>query len=528
MKKILLLLAIFAGISQVAQCQISNAEQRKLFNAISAISGLYVDSINDSKLVESAIEGVLKDLDPHSVYIPKKEVEKVNEPLEGSFEGVGIQFQIFEDSLLVVQTVAGCPAEKVGVLPGDRIIYIDNKLIAGVKIQNSDVFKMLRGPKGSVVNIRVMRNKSPELIDFKIVRDKIPLYSVDATYMIDKKIGYIKINNFGSNTVDEFRDALAKLEKQGMIDLILSLQGNGGGYLNAAIGLADEFLPQKKVIVYTEGLNQPRYDAESTGIGGYEKGRLIVLVDEYSASASEILSGAVQDWDRGIIVGRRTFGKGLVQRQIPLGDGSMLRLTTARYYTPTGRCIQKPYKNGIDQYERDLLERDKHGEFFHADSIHFPDSLRYQTLRLKRTVYGGGGIMPDIFVPIDTTNYSVYHRKLVAQGVVNKIYVRYLESNREELKKNYPTFDEFKNKYQVDDNFIKMLTDEGEKDKIKFDEKQFKKSESLIKLQLKALIARDLWDANAYYQIIDQDNESLNKAIEILKSKTGYNSILKN
>ena len=375
----LLVLTALLIISASLHAQILNSvQQRKLSNAYTIITNLYVDSINEKKLVESAIESMLKELDPHSSYIPKEEVERVNEPLEGSFEGVGIQFQLLEDTLLVVQAISGAPAEKVGVLAGDRIIYINNELIAGVKMQNSDIMKRLRGPKGTEVTVKVLRRDHKDLMEFKIIRDKIPVYSVDAIYMVTNEIGYIKINNFGATTADEFQKAFSKLQKQGMKHLILSLQGNGGGYLNAAQQIADEFLKDDKLIVYTQGLNQPKSVMSSSARGRYENGKLIILVDEYSASASEIVSGAIQDWDRGIIVGRRTFGKGLVQRQIPLPDGSMMRLTTARYYTPTGRSIQKPYKDGPEKYEKELLNRYNHGEFLHADSIQFPDSLRYQ------------------------------------------------------------------------------------------------------------------------------------------------------
>ena len=527
MKKVfvLLLLTVFTPI--IFAQGFSSLQQRKLTNALTAISNLYVDSIKDKKIVESALESVLKELDPHSVYIPKGEVERVNEPLEGSFEGVGIQFQLFEDTLLVVQTISGCPAEKVGVMPGDRIIYINNELIAGVKMQNSDIFKRLRGQKGTEVTVKVLRGGKPALIEFRIIRDKIPIHSVDASYMIGKDIGYIKVNNFGSSTVEEFEKAFTNLQKKGMKQLILSLQGNGGGYLNAAIGMADEFLSRNKLIVYTQGLNQPKNVAEATATGNFETGKVIVLIDEYSASASEILSGALQDWDRAIIVGRRSFGKGLVQRQFPLIDGSMMRLTVARYYTPSGRCIQKSYKKGYEKYEMDLSDRYKRGEFLHADSIHFADSLKYQTLNLKRTVYGGGGIMPDIFVPLDTTKYTNTHRKLVAQGIVNKVCVQYIDKNRAELKKKYPTFEKFKTSYQADDAFMNLLVSVAEKEKIKVDSIQFETSKPLLKLQLKALVARDLWEMNEYYQIMDADNESLQKAIEILQTPGAYEKILK-
>lgn len=527
MKKSFLVLILII-ISKLAFAQgFSSMQQRKLSNALSAISSLYVDSIDDKKIVESTISNILKELDPHSSYIPKEEVDRVNEPLEGSFEGVGIQFQLYEDTLLVVQTIAGCPAEKVGVLPGDRIIYIANELIAGVKIQNSDIIKRLRGPKGTDVAVKIRRSGKNELLEFKITRDKIPLYSVDASYMINKETGHIKINNFGANTVDEFEKAFLKLQKLGMKNLILNLQGNGGGYLSAAINLADEFLSANKLIVYTQGLNQPKTTAESTVAGKFETGKLIVLVDEYSASASEIVSGALQDWDRAIIIGRRSFGKGLVQRQFPLIDGSMMRLTTARYYTPTGRCIQKPYKDGLESYEKDLVNRYNNGELLHADSIHFPDSLHYQTLRLKRTVYGGGGIMPDIFVPIDTTKFTEFHRRIVAKGVVNKISIQFIDKNRSSLKKKYNTFEQFRNDFKVSEKLIDQIKIEAEKENIKLDSTQIEISKPLILLQLKALIARDLWEMNEYYQIMDAENESLQKAMEILKKPGTYENILK-
>ena len=567
MKKISILFAVCILTPLIYAQGFSSLQQRKLTNALTAISNLYVDSINDKKIVENTLESILKELDPHSSYIPKEEVERVNEPLEGSFEGVGIQFQFLNDTLLVVQTISGCPAAKVGVLPGDRILYIENEFVDGKKMKNSEIFKRLRGKKGTEVNIKVQRGGKSNLIDFKITRDKIPLFSVDATYMIGKEIGYIKVNSFGSSTHDEFIKAFNELKKKGMKSLILSLQGNGGGYLNTAQQLADEFLSRNKLIVYTQGLNQPKAVLEATAIGEFETGKLIVLVDEYSASASEIVSGALQDWDRAIIVGRRSFGKGLVQRQFPLLDGSMMRLTVARYYTPTGRCIQKPYKDGIDKYEHDLINRYNKGELIHADSIHFPDSLKYQTLNLKRTVYGGGGIMPDIFVPLDTAEFTLFHRKLLGLGIINKVCVQYMDKNRTELKKKYPSFEKYKKEFQVDDAFLNSLLIEAKKEKvisvvgmskdsIKFqlqyknehegkpdlqnkslnsanhdkdsvDMVQFEKSKPLIRLQLKALIARDLWEMNEYYQIMDADNESLLKAVEILQTPGAYEKILK-
>lgn len=526
MKKIFIFLLTFIHVFTTSSQLRINSELLKLNNVFSVISNLYVDSVDEKKLVETAIMATLKELDPHSSYIPKDEVDRVNEPLEGSFEGVGIQFQIFEDTILVVQTISGTPAEKVGVMPGDRIIYINEDLMAGQKIQNSDVMKRLRGPKGSEVSVKISRRGIPQLMLFKIIRDKIPVNSVDASYMIDQETGYIRINNFGSKTVEEYKSAFSKLKKAGMKNLILSLQGNGGGYLNAAIELADEFLGRGQLIVYTEGLKQPRSTANATAIGGFEQGKLIVLVDEYSASASEIVSGAVQDWDRGIIIGRRTFGKGLVQRQVPLTDGSMLRLTTSRYYTPTGRSIQKPYKDGVEKYQQDLLERYNHGEMQHADSIHFPDSLKYQTKILKRTVYGGGGIMPDIFIPIDTTRYTDYHRKIVAQGIVNKVVVQFNDKNRDKLKKKYKDFEKYYRDFTVDAGILNQIREMAEKEGVAYDEEQFRKSEYLIRLQLKAIIARDMWSVNEYYRIMDEENESLQRAIRILNTEGEYEKIL--
>ncbi|MDR2824810.1 MAG: S41 family peptidase [Prevotellaceae bacterium] len=501
-------------------------DQRKIASVMNAISAYYVDTINSGQITDAAIVAMLKDLDPHSQYITKKEVERVNEPLEGSFDGIGIQFQMLEDTLLVVQTIAGCPAEKVGVLPGDRIISVEDEMIAGVKKQNIDIMKMLRGKRGTEVSVKVKREGEHELLIFNIIRDKIPIHSVDAKYMVAPEIGYIKINNFGANTLPEYKEAVAELKKAGMKTLILSLQGNGGGYLEAAVDLTDEFLSRDRLVVYTEGLHQPRRDAMATATGDFEKNKIVILVDEFSASASEIVSGAVQDWDRGLIVGRRTFGKGLVQRQLPLIDGSLMRLTVARYYTPSGRCIQKPYKGGVD-YEKDLLNRFERGEMQHADSIHLSDSQKFTTLVNKRTVYGGGGIMPDVFVPLDTTANTPYYRKLVNRGIVNRGYVRYVQENRDLLKEFYPDFQSFKEKFNVPQNLLQSLLNRADELKIEFNETEYEQSLPLLKIQLKALIAGDLWTTNEFYQIIDKTNDSLQKALEILQKSDEYEKLLR-
>ena len=514
MKKIkvyALLVCLLATSAAQAQ-SFGSAAMRKLQMAEFAISNFYVDKVDEDKLVEEAIIKMLAQLDPHSTYSDAEEVKKMNEPLQGNFEGIGVQFQMIEDTLLVVQPVSNGPSEKVGILAGDRIIAVNDSAIAGVKMSTEDIMKRLRGPKGSKVNLTIVRRGVQDPLVFTVKRDKIPILSLDASYLIQPKIGYIRINRFGATTAEEFKKAMKDLQKQGMKDLILDLQGNGGGYLNAAIDLANEFLGQKELIVYTEGRTAQRSEFFAKGNGEFRDGRLIVLVDEYTASAS-----AVQDWDRGIIVGRRSFGKGLVQRPIDLPDGSMIRLTIARYYTPAGRCIQKPYDSSTD-YNKDLIDRFNHGELMNADSIHFPDSLKVQTKKLKRTVYGGGGIMPDYFVPIDTTLYTDYHRKLVGKGVIIKFTMKFIEDHRKELADKYKKFDSFNEKFVIDDDMLATLREMGEKEGVKFNEEQYQKALPLIKTQLKALIARDLWDMNEYFRVMNTTNESVQKALEILRS----------
>ena len=512
------LLACFFSITaiQAQENKKNDSPIRKLTLAQFAIANLYVDETDADKLVESAIMGMLEELDPHSTYSNAEEVKKMNEPLQGNFDGIGIQFNIAEDTLFVIQPVSGGPSEKVGIRAGDRIIMVNDTLIAGVKMTTDDITRRLKGPKGTKVDVKVVRRGVDEPLSFTIKRDKIPVYSLDASYMITPKIGYIKINRFGATTYEEFMDALASLKGQGLQDLILDLQGNGGGYLNAAIDIANEFLGAGELIVYTEGRRNPRREFFAKGDGKHQSGRLVVLVDEYSASASEIVAGAVQDWDRGVVVGRRTFGKGLVQRPIDLPDGSMIRLTVARYYTPAGRCIQKPYES-IEKYNADLIERYNRGEMMSADSIHFPDSLKCSTLKKGRIVYGGGGIMPDYFVPVDTALFTKYHSQLSNKGVLLKVHFQWIDAYREEWMKEYGDYAVFCKKFDLDDAMMQQLIAEGEKEGVKFDEEQYQRSESLIKLQLKALIARDLWDMNEYYHTINVVNESVNKAVELLK-----------
>lgn len=526
-KRLVLILFIFSTswASVFAQKDI---EARKLQLALYAISNLYVDSTSQTKLVEDAITGMLENLDPHSTYTNPEETKEMTEPLAGNFDGIGIQFNMLTDTVYVIQVVSGGPSEKVGLMAGDRIVEVNDTVIAGVKMSTPEVMKRLRGPKGSEVHVKVKRGEEPQLLDFTITRGKVPVYSIDAVYMADKETGYIKLNRFAASSTKEFKEALSSLRKKGMTQLILDLQGNGGGYLNVPIELADEFLSRGKIIVYTEGNKQKRQDALSTAAGSFEKGRLVILVDEASASASEILSGAIQDWDRGVIIGRRTFGKGLVQRPLPLPDGSMIRLTVARYYTPTGRCIQKPYEKGKgDEYAHDLISRYNRGELMSADSIHFPDSLKAQTLAKGRTVYGGGGIMPDVFVPIDTTFYSDYHRTLVSKGLVNRVAMNYLDKHREELNKKYKKILTYKEKFIVPESLMDELLAMAEEKKISFKEEEYNRSLPLIQLQIKALIARDLFDMTEYFYIINDANRTYQEALKLINDEAKYNQILR-
>ena len=498
----------------------------KFARLLRLVESYYVDTTNINKLTEDAIVDVLQHLDPHSVYISKEEVAQMNEPLRGNFEGVGISFNIFKDTLLVTETIPGGPSEKVGVMAGDRIIDVDGKNIAGIGLKNEDVFKLLRGPKGTKVNIRVLRKDNPDLIDFTIIRDKIPIYSLDAAYMLNKETGYIKLNKFAATTVDEFKEAIEQLKKQNLKNLVLDLRGNGGGYLNAAIGIADQFLPDNDMIVYTQGVNSPRREYRATSDGEFEKGKLIVLIDEGTASASEIVSGAIQDWDRGIILGRRSFGKGLVQQPYWLNDGSMVRLTTAHYYTPSGRCIQKPYNKGLAAYRSDYQHRLADGELFHADSVIFNDSLKYKTLFNRRTVYGGGGIMPDIFVPMDTSHYYEYYNKLRRKNIIYTYTLGYMDQNRESLTKEYPDFTKFDRKFEVSDKMINAIVSEGEKTGIKEDEKSLEFTLPSMKREIKAFIARDLFTRYQFYEIINRDDKIIQKALEVIEDQNEYNSHL--
>ena len=482
----------------------------------------YVDSVNTGKIVEEAIINELNVLDPHSTYISREDVQKMNEPLQGNFEGVGIQFNILKDTLFVVSPVVGGPSEKVGIIAGDRILRVDDKNIAGIGLTNEDVYALLRGEKGTKVKVSIKRRSLNELLDFVITRDKIPINSLDASYMIDDVTGYIKLSRFALTTMEEFVRAALQLKEQGAQNLILDLTGNAGGYLDVAASLTDQFLDDQQLIVYTSGLNSPRKEYLATGKGLFQEGNLVVLIDEGSASASEIVSGAIQDWDRGIIIGRRSFGKGLVQRQLELPDGSMIRLTTAKYYTPTGRLIQKPYENGLEEYQNEIYSRYQHGEFNSQDSIEFPDSLKYKTLINHRIVFGGGGIMPDIFVPMDTSFYSDYFSDLVRKGILNQFVLEYVDKNRKSLSSEYPDFNLYKKTFVVDQDFLEKLVRYAENENLPRNHDELELSESRIALTLKAYIARDLWSTSEFYEIINEQDRNFRKAVEVMNHWETY------
>ncbi|MBR5170171.1 MAG: S41 family peptidase [Muribaculaceae bacterium] len=529
MKKTLFVVSLSLLLALNLSAQRMAKGMQKLLNAEYAISTLYVDSVNEDKLIEEAIKGMLESLDPHSSYTDAKETKELEEPLQGEFSGVGIQFNMNKDTLYVIQTVPGGPSERVGVLAGDRIIYVNDTVIAGVKMKNSDIQKRLRGKKGTNVTIKVKRPGEKELITFRITRDNIPLHSIDAQYMLDERTGYLRISRFGAKTHEEMMDALKALEKQGMTQLIMDLSDNGGGYLNAAIDMCNEFLDHGQLMVYTEGENTPRNEANANGFGKYQNLPMVVMVNQYSASAAEIFAGAMQDWDRAVVVGRRTFGKGLVQRPFKFDDGSMMRLTVARYYTPSGRCIQKPYNRGDKKaYENELLDRYNEGEYYCLDSIQFNESQRYYTRINGRTIYGGGGVMPDVFVPVDTTEYSVYYRNLTAKGISNQYAIKYVDKQRKKISKQFKTVKDFDRGFIVTDEMMKDYIALGEQDSVHFDAEQYETSKQLLKDIIKGLIARDVYgDQSAYSIIINHRNRDLQTALEILNDRERYQRLLR-
>ena len=513
MKNILVAFLLTISVTAISQTVSESAE--KFEYLLNVIDRTYVDSTDSDQLVEDAIMGMLKKLDPYSRYIAADNVAKANEQLNANFEGIGIQFNIFNDTIMVVSPISGGPSEKLGIMSGDRICTVDGENVAGIGIKNKGVGDRLRGKKGTEVVVGIKRRGVKELIEYKIIRDKIPIYSMDAAYMATKNIGYIKINRFSRSTMEEFNKGLDTLFNQGMEHLILDLGGNGGGLLHTSIKLADEFLESKKLIVYTEGRNFPKDEKLATSTGRFEKGKLVILVDQSSASASEIVSGAIQDNDRGLIVGRRTHGKGLVQKPYKLPDGTIVRLTIQRYHQPTGRCLQKPY----DSYKDDYSKRLESGEFFHADSVKFDESKKFTTPN-GRTVYGGGGIMPDVFVPIDTSMSSDYYTNLLRKGVLYQFTLDYMDSHRDEILAKHKTINDFQKGFEVSDELLKEFIAYGENKKVEYDEKDFKTSEKPILNLIKAQFARNLWTTSAYFQIYNQINPDYLKAIEVINDNS--------
>lgn len=498
----------------------------KFAKFIDYLDSYYVDSIDAEIIVEDAIESILLELDPHSTYIPSDELKKMREPLQGNFEGIGISFNILKDTLYVISPISGGPSEKVGILAGDKIIRVDGENIAGIGLTNENVFSLLKGAKGTKVEVSILRRNEDELLDFTITRDKIPIYSVDASYKINESTGYIKINRFSATTYSEFKKAAVELIQNGATNLVLDLTNNGGGYLDAAVKLSDEFLSQGQLVVYTEGLNSPRRDYLATSSGFYENAKVVVLIDEGSASASEIVTGAIQDWDRGIVIGRRSFGKGLVQREMLLPDESAVRITTARYHTPSGRLIQKPFDEGVEKYHLEVYERFSNGQLQSQDSIHLPDSLKYKTLVKKRTVYGGGGILPDIFVAFDTNYYSDYYRDIARKGILNRFILEYVDENRTKMIKTYPNFKKFESEFKIENKIFERFIVYAEKEGVIRKDEEINTSKMQIEIMLKALMARDLFTNSDFYKIYNISNNTYLKALEVLEDWDNYFSDL--
>lgn len=516
------------GGSSVSNVPLQMPAANKIAQAEKIIEKFYVDTVNSDQLAEDAIVAMLATLDPHSSYSDPEETKELTAPLDGNFSGIGVSFNMLNDTLFVIQTTAGGPSEKVGILPGDRILQAGDSVISGIKRPKASIIRILRGPKGTKVNLKVLRKGIAKPLDFLVTRDEIPVYSIDAAYMADPTTGYIRLSQFAETTPDEISRAMKDLRKQGMKNLILDLQDNGGGLLGSAIDLASRFLPDNELVVYTKSpsLGNKYYGTERNG--EFLDGRLVVLVNQYSASASEITSGAIQDNDRGVIVGRRTFGKGLVQRPFPFPDGSMIRLTVAKYYTPSGRCIQKPYVRGkSDDYRKDMLNRYEHGELSSADSIHFDQSEKFQTTHSGRTVYGGGGIMPDIFVPIDTTGYSDYYRDLTAKGVINRFAISYVDDNRKALKKQFPDEQSFLDGFTVTPEMIQEMVNLGEKDSVKANPEQLEVSLPTIKAIVKGLIGRDMFETSTYYKVVNPVlNPVYSRGLAIINDPDQYRALL--
>jgi carboxyl-terminal processing protease len=522
---ILIALAFFT-YNAPAPAQVLNEETFKIGRALSLVDAFYVDSVNLPKFTEDVIISMLKTLDPHSTYVSAKDVREMNEPLLGNFEGIGIQFNVLHDTIIVIEPISGGPSEKVGLRAGDRIVTIDGEKVTNIGMSTAGVFKRLRGAKGTIVNITIFRRGVKELLEFTITRDKIPIFSLDAAYMLDDATVYVKFNKFAATTDKEFKEALLKLPKNKMKNMIIDLRSNGGGYMLASTDLANHFFADQRLLVYLIGRKTPRQDFKSTGAGDLANVRLVVLTDENSASASEIFAGAIQDWDKGVVMGRRTFGKGLVQNGYYLTDGSMIRLTVARYYTPTGRSIQSSYKDGYDKYMKDFISRYSNGEIFSADSIRLPDTLKYKTLVNKRTVYGGGGIMPDVFVAQDTSFISDYYTALFRKDIFRSFVLEYADMNRARINSAFKTFDDFKDRFEFTNEEIRAFIKKGEDAGVKYNESQYLHSEKEILLILKALVASNIWQTNEYFRIINENDNVIEKALQVINDVSMYNKIL--
>jgi carboxyl-terminal processing protease len=518
----ILVLAQGAGLRAQGLTQ----ETFKIGKTLALLEAIYVDSVDISSITEQMIISTLRNLDPHSVYIPAKDVQEENEPLQGNFEGVGIQFNLLNDTIIIISPIPGGPSEKAGLQAGDRIVDIDGEKVTGVGMTTTGVQKRLRGPKNTKVMITIFRKGQKGLLEFTIIRDKIPVNSLDAAYMLSDNVGYIKLSRFSEQTAAEFARAVEKLRDERMENLVIDLRGNSGGYMVPAVQIADEMLPTDELIVYLEGLHTPRQEYRSTPSGSLTRARIVMLIDEGSASASEILAGAVQDWDRGVIVGRRSFGKGLVQNGFALPDGSEIRLTIARYYTPSGRSIQTPYNDGFDNYFIKYYSRYVNGELIHPDSLDLPDSLKAYTLTNRRVVYGGGGITPDVFVSIDTTYYSDYYRDMIRTSTLTNFMTGYTDRNRRAMLRKYKTFEDFSRNFSFDNATMDALKEAGERNNVKFSEEQYRKSATEIMRVMKGLVARDLWDMNEYYMVVNQEDDAIIKSLSILNDQVLYEKLL--
>lgn len=515
-----------SGLSEGLMAQGLTQETFKIGKTLALLEAVYVDSVNISSLTEEMIINTLKNLDPHSVYIPAKDVQEEKEPLQGNFEGIGVQFNLLNDTIIIISPTPGGPSEKVGILPGDRIISIAGEKVTGIGLTTTGVRKRLMGPKGTLVTVSVFRRGVKDLLEFTITRDKIPVNSLDAAYMLSDDVGYIKLSRFSEQTSVEFDNAVAQLKKQNMANLVIDLRGNSGGYMIPAVQIVDQLLKGEELIVYLEGRHTSRQEYNSRFSGSLTDARVSVLIDEGSASASEIMAGAVQDWDRGVIIGRRSFGKGLVQNGFSLPDGSEIRITIARYFTPSGRSIQTSYKDGFDKYIQKYYSRYLNGELMHPDSLNLPDSLRQYTLLNKRSVFGGGGITPDVFIPIDTTYYSDYYRDLIRTSTLQNFVVSYTDQNRKMLLKKYRTFERFEKEFSFSDEAKAALIDAGEKNKVVFNQAQYDVSATEMTKVMKGLVARDLWDMNEYFRVVNSNDPGIMKALSIINNPVLYRKLL--